>query len=134
MHRDISQTSEVPAAPYAAPVASFAHVAWQTGEPIHLPIGDLSARGQASPQVRRPERAAALGDQAAQAGAIAQAIVQALAQVLQGMAPSVEQLPELLEEISSAALVAANLRLADHGIALLELNVASWSLASVTDR
>lgn len=98
-------------------------VAWQTGEPIHLPAGAVRAQGDAWPQVRSPERLAQVGDLAAQAAHVSAVIVQALAGVLEGMEPSAEELIARREDIASATLVAANGRLAAVGVALLDLQI-----------
>lgn len=98
-------------------------VAWQTGEPIHLPAGAVRAQGDAWPQVRSPERLAQVGDLAAQAAHVSAVIVQALAGVLEGMEPSAEELIARREDIASATLVAANGRLAAVGVTLLDLQI-----------
>lgn len=102
---------------------SLTYVEWKTVEPIALEIGDVRASGDASPQVRRPERAAALGDLEAQAGEVEAIIVQALAGVLASMQPTVGQLAEWRDEIASATLVSANTWLAAYGMVLLDLSV-----------
>ena len=102
---------------------SLSHVTWRTDEAIALPIGAVRASGDASPQVRSPQRLAAVGDVAAQIGSIRQVIVEALAGALVGMEPTVDDLVTRRDEIASLTLVAANRKLGAVGVALLELRI-----------
>ena len=108
---------------------SLSYVIWQTDEAIALPIGAVQASGDASPQVRSPQRLAAVGGVAAQIGYIQQAIVQALAGALVGMEPTADDLVTRRDEIASLTLVAANMRLGAVGVALLELRVDEMTVA-----
>ena len=83
----------------------------------------MRASGDASPQVRSPQRLAAVGDVDAQIGYIQQAIVQALAGALVGMEPTADDLVTRRDEIASLTLVAANMKLGAVGVALLELRI-----------
>jgi hypothetical protein len=107
----------------------LSHVRWQTDEAIALPIGAVWASGDASPQVRSPQRLAAIGDVDAQIGHIRQVIVEALAGALVGMEPTVDGLDAHRDEIASLALVAANMRLGAVGVALLDLRIGELMLS-----
>ncbi|GEM_PF-1976348 len=96
-------------------------VSWQTDAAIALPIGAVWASGDASPQVRSPQRLAAVGDVTAQIEHIRQVIVEAAAGALAGMEPTVDDLHSRRDEIASLTLVAANMRLGAVGVTLLEL-------------
>jgi hypothetical protein len=102
---------------------SLSYVTWKTGEAIALPIGAVRARGDASPQVRSPQRLAAVGDVDAQVEHLRRVIVEALAGALVGMEPTADDLHTRRDEITSLALVAANIRLAALGVALLDLRI-----------
>jgi hypothetical protein len=108
---------------------SLSYVVWQTSEAIALPIGAVRASGDASPQVRSPQRLAAVGDMAAQIGYIQQAIVEALAGALIGMEPTADELHTRRDEIASLTLVAANRKLGAVGVALLELRIGEMTLS-----
>ena len=82
-------------------------------------------------QVRDPVRAAIVGDSDALAAHIDAMIVQSLSDVLQGMEPSAEQLIGLRDDIASTTLVSANLKLAPHGVALLDLTIAEMEITSI---
>ena len=99
------------------------YVHWSISTPISLLVGRVTANGEAMAQVRDPARAAMLGDSDALAAHIDAMIVQSLTDVLQGMEPSAEQLIGLRDDIASTTLVSANLKLAPHGIALLDLTI-----------
>jgi len=101
----------------------LSYVIWQTDETIALPIGLVRASGDASPQVRSPQRLAAVGDVDAQIEHIRQVIVEALAGALVGMEPTADDLHTRRDEIASLTLVAANMRLGAVGVALLELRI-----------
>jgi hypothetical protein len=101
----------------------LSHVRWQTVEAIALPIGAVRASGDAGPQVRSPQRLAAVGGVDAQVGHIRQVIVEALAGVLVGMEPTADDLHTRRDEIASLTLVAANRKLGAVGVALLELRI-----------
>lgn len=103
------------------------YVTWQTDEPIRLPIGKVIAFGDASVQVRRPERVVLLGDLDVQTAAVQSVIVQALAAVLASMEPTTGQLTAWRDEIASATLVAANTRLSALGAVLLDLAIDEMS-------
>ena len=107
---------------------SLSYVTWHTGEGIALPVGAVWASGDASVQVRSPQRLAAVGDAAAQAGRIRQVIVAALADMLQGMAPAIDDLDARRDEIASLALVAANMKLSAVGASLLDLRIGEMTL------
>ena len=99
------------------------YVHWSISTPIPLLVGRVTAHGEAMAQVRDPARAAMLGDSDALAAHIDAMIVQSLADVLQGMEPSAEQLIGLRDDIASTTLISANLKLAPHGVALLDLTI-----------
>lgn len=99
------------------------YITWSTPAPIALRAGQVSAYGEAMPQVRNLARAAALGDSDTLIAHINAVIAQSLADVLQGMEPSAEQLIGLRDDIASTTLVSANLKLAPHGVALLDLTI-----------
>jgi hypothetical protein len=107
---------------------SLSYVVWQTGEAIVLPIGAARASGDASPQVRSPQRLAEVGDVGAQIGHIQQVIVEALAGALVGMEPTADELHTRRDEITSLTLVAANMRLGAVGVALLDLRIDDMTL------
>ncbi len=104
---------------------SLSYVIWQTDETIVLPDGALWASGDASPQVRSPQRLAAAGDIAAQVEQIQRVIVDALTGALTGMAPAVDDLPARRDEIASLTLVAANMQLSALGVSLLDLRIVA---------
>ena len=99
------------------------YVHWSISTPITLLVGRVTANGEAMAQVRDPVRAAMVGDSDALAAHIDAMIVQSLADVLQGMEPSAEQLIGLRDDIASTTLISANLKLAPHGVALLDLTI-----------
>jgi hypothetical protein len=99
------------------------YVHWSISTPIFLLVGRVTANGEAMAQVRDPARAAMVGDSDALAAHIDAMIVQALTDVLQGMEPSAKQLIGLRDDIASTTLVSANLKLAPHGVALLDLTI-----------
>ncbi len=103
-------------------------IPWRTAAPIRLAIGPVTARGQASPQLRSPDKLAALGDLPAQVGHIQAGIIKALARVLQGMEPSAAQLTGLRRDISAATLIRANQTLSTCGVALLGLWISELSV------
>ncbi len=107
---------------------SLSYVVWQTDEAMALPIGAVRASGDASPQVRSPQRLAVLGDVSAQIGHVQQVIVEALAGALVGMEPAVDDLLALRDEIASLTLVAANMKLSAVGVALLELRIGEMGV------
>jgi hypothetical protein len=109
---------------------SLSYLRWQTGEAIALPIGAVRASGDASPQVRSPQRLAAIGDVDAQVEHIRQAIVETLAGALMGMEPTADDLHARSDEIASLALVAANMRLGAVGVTLLELRIETMESVS----
>ena len=115
--RDVEQTPE-----------SLSYVTWQTDEAIALPIGAVQGGGDASPQVRSPQRLAELGDVNAQIGYIQQVIVEALAGALVSMEPTADELLARRDEIASLTLVAANMKLGAVGVALLELRIAALAV------
>ncbi len=102
---------------------SLSYVRWQTGEAIALHIGAVRASGDASPQVRSPQRLAAVGDVDAQIEHIQQVIVEALGSVLTGMEPTAADLAARRDEIASLTLVAANMKLSAVGVSLLDLRL-----------
>ncbi len=102
---------------------ALSHVTWLTETAIALPIGAVKASGDASPQVRSPQRLAAVGDVDAQIGHIRRVIIDALAGALVGMEPSADDLHARREEIASLTLVAANMQLNAVGVALLDLRI-----------
>lgn len=106
---------------------SLSYVTWQA-DAIALPIGAVRASGDASPQVRSPQRLAELGDTDAQIEHIRRVIVEALAGALVGMEPTADDLHARRDEIASLALVAANMRLGAVGVALLELRIDEMSV------
>ena len=99
------------------------YVPWSITTPIFLLAGRVTANGETMAQVRDPVRAAMVGDSDALAAHIDAMIVQSLTDVLQGMEPSAEQLIGLRDDIASTTLVSANLKLAPHGVALLDLTI-----------
>ena len=99
------------------------YVQWSISTPIFLLVGRVTANGEAMAQVRDPVRSAMVGDSDALAMHINAVIVQSLTDVLQGMEPSAEQLIGLRDDIASTTLVSANLKLAPHGVALLDLTI-----------
>ena len=109
---------------------NLSYVTWRTAEAIALPIGAVSANGDASPQVRSPQRLAAVGDTDAQIAHIQQMIVEALAGALVGMEPTADDLHTRRDEIASLTLVAANMRLGAVGVALLELRIETLKLVN----
>ncbi len=102
---------------------NLSYVTWQTGEAIALPIGAVRASGDASPQVRSPQRLAAVGGVDAQIAHIQRVIVEALAGALVGMEPTAVDLDARRDEIASLTLVAANMKLGAVGVALLDLRI-----------
>lgn len=114
MGRDTERTPE-----------NLSYVTWRTAEAIALPIGAVRASGDASPQVRSPQRLAVAGDADAQIAHIQQMIVEALAGALVGMEPTADDLHTRRDEIASLTLVAANMRLGAVGVALLELRIGT---------
>jgi len=102
---------------------ALSHIRWQTDEAIALPIGAVQASGDASPQVRSPQRLAEVGDVDAQIEHVRRVIVEALAGALLGMEPMADDLHSRRDEIASLTLVAANMRLGAVGVALLELRI-----------
>jgi hypothetical protein len=106
----------------------LSHVRWQTDEAIALPIGAVRASGEASPQVRSPQRLAAVGDVDAQIGHIQRVIVEALAGALAGLEPTAADLHARRDEIASLTLVAANMKLGPVGVALLDLRIGAMTL------
>lgn len=103
----------------------LSYVTWQTDETIVLPGGALWASGDASPQVRNPQRLAAVGGVAAQVEQIQRVIVDALTGALIGAAPAIDELPARRDEIASLTLVAANMKLNTLGVALLDLRIVA---------
>jgi hypothetical protein len=101
----------------------LSYVTWATDFPIALALGDVTARGDASAQVRDPARAAAIGDAATLVARIGAAVVQSLAEVLQGMEPSADQFASLREDLASVVQVSANRKLAAVGVSLLDLTI-----------
>ncbi len=116
---------KAPGSGIARTADALSHVRWQTDEAIALPIGAVRASGEASPQVRSPERLAAIGDADAQVGHIQRAIVEALAGALVGLEPAADDLHARRDEIASLTLVAANMKLGAVGVALLDLTVTT---------
>jgi hypothetical protein len=112
---------------------NLSYVTWQTSETIALPIGAVRANGDASPQVRSPQRLAAVGDVDAQIAHIRQVIVEALAGALVGMEPTADDLHARRDEIASLTLVAANMRLGAVGVALLDLRIEVLEQVSLVD-
>jgi hypothetical protein len=108
---------------------SLSYLRWQTGEASALPIGAVRASGDASPQVRSPQRLAAVGDVDAQIAHIRWVITEALAGALVGMEPTVDHLVTRRDEIASLTLVAANRKLGAVGVALLELRIGEMDLS-----
>lgn len=104
---------------------ALSHVRWQTDEAIALPIGAVRASGAASPQVRSPQRLAAVGDVDAQIAHIQRVIVEALAGVLVGIEPTAADLAARRDEIASLTLVSANLKLSTVGVTLLDLQIVT---------
>ena len=107
----------------------FVH--WSISTPISLLAGRVTANGEAMAQVRDPVRAAMVGDSDTLAAHIDAMIVQSLTDVPQGMEPSAEQLIGLRDDIASTTLVSANLKLAPHGVALLDLTIAEMGIKSM---
>lgn len=107
---------------------ALSHVRWRMDEAIALPIGAVRASGDASPQVRSPQRLAEAGDVGAQVQQIQQVIVDALAGVLVGMELTADDLLARRDEIASLALVAANMKLSALGVALLDLRIGDVTL------
>jgi hypothetical protein len=114
---------ETPGSGVVRTADALSHVRWQTDEAIALPIGAVRASGDASPQVRSPQRLAAAGDVDAQIAHIRQVITEALAGALVGMEPAAGDLHARRDEIASLTLVAANMRLGAVGVALLDLRI-----------
>lgn len=106
------------------------HVSWATGEPIRLLAGEVTAKGDASPQVRDSAKAAAVGDAAALAAHIQAAIAHSLSEVLQGMEPSPDQLDGLRDDIASAVLVSSNMKLRGTGVVLLDMKIVELDVLS----
>ncbi len=102
---------------------TLSHVRWQTKTAIMLPMGAVWASGDASPQVRSPQRLAAVGDLEAQIAHIHAAIVEALAGALINLELAGAGLNAQRDELASLTLVAANTRLAAVGVVLLELQI-----------
>ena len=107
---------------------SLSHINWQTDAAIALHIGAVRASGDASPQVRSPQRLATVGDVDTQIEHIRQVIAEALAGALVGLEPTADDLHARRDEIASLALVAANMRLAAVGVALLDLQIGDMTL------
>ncbi|MEI2692851.1 MAG: hypothetical protein V9H69_25280 [Anaerolineae bacterium] len=84
--------SEAPGSGVLRTADALSHVRWQTDETIALPMGAVRASGDASPQVRSPQRLAAVGDVTAQIAHIRRAIVEALTGALEGMEPTADDL------------------------------------------
>lgn len=122
---------EAPGSGVVRTADALRHVHWQTDEAIALPIGAVRASGDASPQVRSPERLAAVGGVDAQIAYIRQAIVEALAGALVGLEPAASDLLERRDEIASLALVAANMKLGSAGVALLDLKITALDAVDV---
>ena len=108
---------------------ALSYVTWQTDEAIALPIGAVRASGDASPQVRSPQRLAEVGDVDAQIEHVRRVIVEALAGALVGMEPTTDDLHTRRDEIASLTLVAANMRLGAVGVALLDLRIGELMLS-----
>jgi enolase len=104
---------------------SLGYVTWATGVAVALPSGAVHASGDASPQVRSPQRLAAAGDIDTQIEQIQRVIVDALAGALTGMAPAVDDLLARRDEIASLTLVAANMQLSALGVSLLDLRIVT---------
>ena len=114
---------------FAANEASrnLSYVPWETTLPAeHLGVL-FQASGDAHPQVRSPEKLARLGQLDAQVHHIQQVTVQSLRDILLVTEATGEQLEDLRGEIASATLVSANMKLAEHGVALLDLTIHSMS-------
>jgi hypothetical protein len=107
----------------------LSYVRWWTDKAIALPIGAVQASGDASPQVRSPQRLAEVGAVDAQIAHIRQVITEALAGALVGMEPTVDDLVTRRDEIASLTLVAANRKLGAVGVALLELRIGEMDLS-----
>ncbi len=107
---------------------ALSHVRWQTDEAIALPIGAVRASGDASVQVRSPQRLAVVGDVDAQIDRVRQVIVEALASALAGMEATADDLHARRDEITSLTLVSANMKLGALGAALLELRIGDMML------
>ena len=82
------------------------------------------------PQVRDSMRAATLGDSDQLAAHINAVISESLADVLQGMEPSAVQLIGLRDDIASTTLVSTNMKLATHGVVLLDLTIAEMEITN----
>ena len=121
--------SEAPGSGVLRTADALSHVRWQTDETIALPMGAVRASGDASPQVRSPQRLAAVGDVTAQIAHIRRAIVEALTGALEGMEPTADDLHSHRDEIASLTLVAANRRLGALSIALLDLRIGEITLS-----
>lgn len=119
---------EAPGSGVVRTADALSHVRWQMDEAIALPIGAVRGSGDASPQVRSPQRLAAVGDVDAQVEHVRQVIVEALAGALVGMEPAAGDLDARRDEIASLTLVAANMRLGAVGVALLELRIETLRL------
>jgi len=121
--------SEAPGSGVLRTADALSHVRWQTDETIALPMGAVRASGDASPQVRSPQRLAAVGDVTAQIAHIRRAIVEALTGALEGMEPTADDLHSHRDEIASLTLVAANRRLGALSVALLDLRIGEITLS-----
>jgi hypothetical protein len=121
--------SEAPGSGVLRTADALSHVRWQTDEALALPLGAVRASGDASPQVRSPQRLAAVGDVTAQIAHIQRAIVEALTGALEGMEPAADDLHSRRDEIASLTLVAANRRLGAVGVALLDLRIGEMALS-----
>ena len=104
---------------------ALSYVTWQTEEAIALPGAAVRASGDASPQVRSPQRLVAVGNLDAQISHIRQVIVDALAGALVGLEPTAGDLLTRRDEIASLTLVAANRKLSVVGVALLDLRITA---------
>lgn len=107
---------------------ALSHIRWQTDEAIVLPIGALHASGDASAQVRNPQRLAEVGEVSAQINRVQRVIVQALTGALTAMEPSADDLATRRDEIASLTLVAANMKLSAVGVILLELRIVALAV------
>jgi hypothetical protein len=114
---------EAPAGRAVRTADALSYVTWQTETDIVLPIGAVQASGDASVQVRSPQRLAELGDSDAQVAHVRRVIVEALTTALTGMEPTVDALQTQRDEIASLTLVSANRKLSAAGVSLLDLQI-----------
>lgn len=121
-----NSTDDTPGIAASEASRNLSYVTWETTlSAEHLGLL-FRASGDAHPQVRSPEKLARLGQLDAQVHRVQQVIIQSLQDILLVVEPTEEQLEDLRGEIASATLVSANMKLAEHGVALLDLTIHSF--------